>query len=480
MGPPFTVADAVGLVRKSQLLDTDACRRVADRAATGDLRGLTPAALFDRLALDGLITPFQARQLAAGRWRGLVLRNYKLLARLGAGGTGQVYLAEHLALGRRVALKVLAMELADNPAARARLVREARAAAVLDHPNIVRVYDIDADATPPYLVMEYVDGVSLQAAVAVAGTFRAEAAALVARQVATGLQHAWENGLVHRDVKPANLLLDRRGTAYVLDLGIVRMHSDDEQTAAADGNQILGTIDYLAPEQARDSSTVDGRADVYGLGATLYFLLAGHPPFAIGSPSERLLRKQTDDPPPIHLLRPDVPPGLSAVVAAMLARRPENRIPSAAAVASALAPFARPAADFPEDIFAAVSRYRGRQRDAAEPSGSVDCTRTTVAHTRFPSPPAGTVVAPVSDIDHPPSTKRLSAPLPVPKAATASHADTPTPLRANHALPKRARTRHRPKRRPDPRRTGNAALFAALAAALLAALLLVTVLIVFY
>jgi serine/threonine protein kinase len=131
--------------------------------------------------------------------------------------------------------------------------------------------------------------------VATAGTFRAEAAVLIARQVADGLQHAWEHGLVHRDVKPANLLLDRRGGIRILDLGVVRTELDIALTPRHGlGRTLLGTLDYLAPEQAADSSAVDCRADVYGLGATLYFLLAGHPPFADGSPAARLAQQRAE------------------------------------------------------------------------------------------------------------------------------------------------------------------------------------------
>lgn len=402
MGKPRTLTDAVGLVRRSRLLADDAVGRVDARAQTGDLRGLTPDALFARLAGDGTLTPFQARQLAAGRWRGLVLRNYRLLARLGAGGMGQVFLGEHVALGRRVAVKVLAADLTHHPTARARLVREARAAAALDHPNIVRVFDVDADAAPPFLVMEYVDGISLQAAVAVAGTFGAAAAALVARQVAAGLQHAWENGLVHRDVKPANLLLDRAGGVRILDLGVVRADFDGGLTSCGDGGlrQILGTVDYLAPEQAEDSSAVDCRADVYGLGATLYFLLAGQPPFADVPPAARLHRKQVTEPEPIHRLRPDVPAALSAVIAAMTARRPQDRPPTPAAVADALAPFAVPAAGFPDDVFAAA----GEQR---KPGGSSPRFSRPVVRSVAPaSPTVSIATATPPPVLHPPARPR--------------------------------------------------------------------------
>jgi len=412
MAKPRTLTDAVGVLRRSRLLDDPAIGGVAARAESGDLAGLTPASLFDRLAADGTLTSFQSRQLAAGRWRGLVLRQYHLLDRLGSGGSGRVFLGEHVGLGRKVAVKVLTPDAADDPTARGRLVREARAAAALDHPNIVRVFDLDAEANPPYLVLEYVDGISLQAAVAVAGTFRAEAATLVARQVALGLQHAWERGLVHRDVKPANLLVDRTGRVRILDLGIVRGDFDDGLTVAG-GREILGTVDYLAPEQAVDSSAVDCRADVYGLGATLYFLLAGHPPFADVPPAARLRRKQEADPEPIRRLRPDVPAALSDVIAAMTARHPRHRPRTPAAAARALAPFAVPIDGFPDDLFAAARTHRAGTGTApaiaavTPPSGVANRSSVLPGLPDIP-PPAPTVRFAVM-------TPRVSPPVPRPK-----------------------------------------------------------------
>ena len=189
---------------------------------------------------------------------------------------GQVYLAEHARMRRLVALKVLPVFSSDDHVARERFFREARAAGTLDHPNIVRVFDLCQEGKLLYLVMEYVEGVSLQAVVGRYGPMPVEAACHYARQVAFGLQHAHELGFVHRDIKPANLLVDRLGVAKILDLGLVRSEADREAglTKQLD-NRILGTADYVAPEQAMDSSEVDIRADIYSLGATLYFLLAG-------------------------------------------------------------------------------------------------------------------------------------------------------------------------------------------------------------
>jgi serine/threonine-protein kinase len=340
--PPATLPAAAELVRRSGLVPD----RELDRVLAGRPAG--PTGLLAALTAAGLLTPFQAGQLAAGRCRGFLLgTNYRILDRLGAGGAGAVYLAEHTVLRRRVAVKVLAAT--DDPLARERVIREARAAARLDHPNVVHVIDVDPDARPPYLVMEHVDGVTLQAAVAVAGPLRPETAAFCGVQVLGGLQRAHELGLVHRDVKPANVAVDRAGTVKLLDLGLVR--TGDALTVLSGTRPVLGTVDYLAPEQARDSSAVDTRADVYGLGGTVFYLLAGRPPFPDGSPGRKLLAKQTADPPPVHTLRPEVPAGLSAVIARMLARDPADRHQTPAAAADALAPFAAPEAGFPARLF---------------------------------------------------------------------------------------------------------------------------------
>jgi serine/threonine protein kinase len=251
-----------------------------------------------------------------------------------------------------VALKVMTAGCRADAATRERFVREARAAAALDHPNVVRVLDVDAAHSPPYLVMEHVDGVSLQAAVARYGTFAAGEAAAVGVQIAWGLRHAAAVGLVHRDIKPANVLVDRKGGVKVLDLGIARFE-DDPSSGQIGMPTVLGTLDYIAPEQMMDSSNVDVRADLYALGSTLYFLLAGHPPFPDDDMARKAIRKQTIDPAPLAVLRHDVPDGLAAVVHKLLARAPAGRYQTPAEVADALAPWAEPAADFPDRLFRA-------------------------------------------------------------------------------------------------------------------------------
>ncbi len=350
MAAPAACLDAVAdLVRKSRLVPDDRLDEALAVFPPAD----DGAELLRRLTAAGLLTGFQAQQLARGKWRGFLLGNhYRLLEPLGKGGMGTVYLAEHTAMRRKVAVKVLAADLASDPVALKRFTREARAAARLDHPNIVHTIDIDPDAQPPFLVMEYVNGVTLQAAVADHGTFAPETAAFCGVQALAGLQKAHEMGLVHRDIKPANIVVDRKGVVKVLDLGIVRTQANDGLTMApGQGKIILGTADYLAPEQALDSSKVDTRADIYSLGSTLYFLLAGHPPYPAGTAARKLVAKQLQDPPPVHTLRPDVSEGLSAVIARLLARKPDDRYATPAAAAAALTPFAAPEHGFPGRLF---------------------------------------------------------------------------------------------------------------------------------
>src|SRR5262249_52572202 len=190
----------------------------------------------------------------------------------------------HVLLRRLVALKVLPLYQTHNSTMVERFYREARAIASLNHPNIVRAHDLDRDHKRHYLVMEYVHGPSLQDLVGTHGPLEPDRAANYLAQAALGLQHAHAHGWVHRDIKPANLLLDRQGVLKVLDLGLARLLNDhrDLLTKEHDNNGILGTIDYLSPEQALNTHDVDIRSDIYSLGATFYFVLTGQPPFAGG------------------------------------------------------------------------------------------------------------------------------------------------------------------------------------------------------
>lgn len=290
------------------------------------------------------LTRWQADQLLRGKHRGFFLGSYRILSLLGEGGMGTVYLAEHQMMHRRCAIKVLPSKyLKEDQSIVDRFYREAQAVAALDHPNIVRAYDVNKtklDETEiHYLVMEFVGGEDLQRLVERHGVLEYRQAADYTRQAAEGLDHAHEKGFVHRDIKPANLLVDTEGVVKILDLGLAKYFGEDRDATLTDphGSNVLGTADYLAPEQAINSHTVDARADLYALGQTCYYLLTGRPPFPDGTVAARLLAHQTKKPEPISSSRPDMPPDLTAIIDKMTAKKPEVRYQSAKEVAEALA-----------------------------------------------------------------------------------------------------------------------------------------------
>jgi len=346
MPPPTTVADLLDRVRRSGIVPGEQFESFLTELHTLPQPPATPAEVLNRFVEAGLITGFQADRLAAGKYKGFQLGRYLILDQLGTGGMGQVYLAEHLNMRRLVALKVLPPLSFDDPIARERFFREARATGSLDHPNIVRVFDLCQEGKILYLVMEYVEGICLQTLVGQHGPLEIATACHYAQQVAFGLQHAHELGFVHRDIKPANLLVDRAGIVKILDLGLVRSESDAQSglTRRLDNKLILGTADYVAPEQAMDSSSVDIRADIYSLGATLYFLLTGRTLFPEGRATQKLIWQQIRQPLPLEVVRPEIPPELATVVHRMLEKKPANRFSTPAEVAAALAPFV------PEDV----------------------------------------------------------------------------------------------------------------------------------
>jgi len=270
------------------------------------------------------------------------LGQYELLEELGAGAMGQVFKARHRLMERVVAVKILHPHCLRRPQVAPRFVREIRALARLDHPNIVRALDADQAGTIHFLVMEYVEGTTLDKVVEQAGPLPVTEACDAVCQAALGLQHAFEHGLIHRDVKPANLIRTPAGQVKVLDLGLALFH--EGQGAAARptmAGQVLGTLEYMAPEQWEDTRAVDIRADIYSLGCTLYHLLAGRPPFSTPAASVRQIMKAHAEAavPPIREQRPDVPEGLAAILARMLAKDPRERYATPAEVAAALRPF---------------------------------------------------------------------------------------------------------------------------------------------
>lgn len=341
MPVPGTQQELLQLVTKSGLLAADRLdefvrtHRESLPADPGDLAQL--------LVTEGLLTNFQAGQLIQGKWRGFMIGKYKVLERLGHGGMGQVYLCEHARMRRRVAVKVLPTDHAEDPANLERFFREARAAASLDHPNIVRAFDLDQDGKVHFLVMEFVNGPSLFDLVKKNGPMEMSRACHYVREAAVALQHAHEAGLIHRDIKPSNIMVDRSGAVKLLDLGLARFYADnvDTITQRYDANNVLGTADYVAPEQTRDSHAVDTRADIYALGCTFYYLLAARPPFPEGTPTQKLIWHQSRTPRRLPTIRPDLPSGVVAIVETMMAKRPDQRFQTPGELVQALEPWTR-------------------------------------------------------------------------------------------------------------------------------------------
>jgi serine/threonine protein kinase len=272
------------------------------------------------------------------------LGEYELLECLGAGAMGEVWKARHQRLARLVALKVLKPLSGDAEDARARFVREMRVAGSIDHPNLVDTRDAGEHGGVVYIVMKLIPGKDLARVVAESGRLPVAEACEIARQVATGLGHLAERGLVHRDIKPGNIMLTPEGQVKILDLGLARWWSENADGAGEDltaEGQMLGTPDYLAPEQLNLGAPVDIRADLYGLGGTLFFLLTGRAPFAHHKKvSSKLHAARQEQPPEVRTLRPEVPPALAELVAQLLAKRPADRPQTPKEVAAALGPFA--------------------------------------------------------------------------------------------------------------------------------------------
>lgn len=336
--PKVTADNLVDLLGRSGLVDKPQLAEALaefERAGGEKSSGGDPLAKF--LIERGVITRWQAEKLLEGRHKGFFLRKYKLLDHLGTGGMSSVYLAEHVDMHRRVAIKVLPQSKVSDPAYLTRFYNEARAAGSLSHPNIVQTYDIDSDRLTHYIVMEFVPGHNLQELVKREGVLGYRQAADYIAQAAVALAYAHESGLVHRDVKPANLLVDEKNVVKLLDLGLAffNVEGQGSLTLASEDN-VLGTADYLPPEQAANSHDVDGRADIYSLGCTLYFLLTGHPPFDEGNIGQRIHAHLTQEPPSIFKARPTAPRELVDICARMMAKKPEDRYQSMAAVADAL------------------------------------------------------------------------------------------------------------------------------------------------
>ncbi|MDZ4818157.1 MAG: serine/threonine-protein kinase [Planctomycetota bacterium] len=302
-------------------------------------------ALAAHLIATNKLSVYQTRQLLAGHSK-LTLGPYRIVDSIGQGGMGQVFRAVHTVLGRSVAIKVLPREKS-TPESIANFMREIRAQAQFDHPNLVRAVDAGHDGNVYFLVVEYVPGADLRRYVRDRGPLGMGEAATIISQAAEGLKHAHEQGLIHRDVKPANLLVTPAGHTKVSDLGLSGWLKDAAQDSRS--NKIVGTADYLAPEQIMDPSSVGPVSDIYSLGCTLYYAVTGKVPFPGGGPREKAFRHCSDTPLHPRVLNPSLSEAFVDVMASLLEKNPALRCPTAADVILRLAPWAGESVSSPLD-----------------------------------------------------------------------------------------------------------------------------------
>jgi serine/threonine protein kinase/WD40 repeat protein len=332
---PATLLDSL---RTHQLLLPEQLDQL--RAELGT-QPVEPAIVAQTLLQRGWLTAFQVQQLVTGQISSLLFGPFVLLDVLGEGGMGRVYKARKWRIGRLCALKVIKPDHRMKATVARRFQREMRAVAALTHPNIALAFDAGQEHEQFYLEMEYVDGVDLHHTVRERGPLPVGEVWVYAYQTALALQHAHERGLIHRDIKPSNLLRLRSGyTIKLLDMGLARFRpgafGSDSSTSFTQVGGPIGTPDFMSPEQVQDASKADIRSDLYSLGCTLFFLLAGRAPFVNGTPMERMMAHCLEAPPAIETLRPDIPAGLANVLRRLLAKLPEERYADPLALLAAL------------------------------------------------------------------------------------------------------------------------------------------------
>lgn len=363
MNAPRTSDEFISLLEKSKLALPGKIIDITNRYHLRDKSN--PKEVAARFVKEGLITKFQAERLLKGSIRGLIIDDYRVVEILGFGGMGMVYVAEEQDTGWQVALKVLSDKFRGNDATMSRFQLEAEAGMKLNHSNIVHTRAIhkteDIYGPIHYVVMDLVKGVSLLEQLLLKGALPWQQACDVIMQAAAGLQHAHDMGMIHRDVKPENLLIRSNGTVKVLDFGLAMIDDSDEEFTMAmiHGQDCLGTADYVAPEQTINSYNIDARADIYSLGCTLYAALTAKLPYPAKTNAEKIAGHRTKQPRLIREIVPDVPEKIERITRKMMAKRPENRFSSANEVINYLKPFAE-RSDVKFD-FPSILRWRAKQ-----------------------------------------------------------------------------------------------------------------------
>jgi serine/threonine protein kinase len=416
----FSVENVCGLLIGSKLLAADEVKSIYQRwqAEAGDAAG--DLAHFTRwLVSRQYVTEYQAALVAKGYNDGFFIQNYKILERLGKGRSAGVYKAVHQ-LGQIVAIKVLPPSQAKDSRKLARFQREARLAVRLKHPHVVRSFQIGDYKDLHYLVMEYLEGETLDAVLERRRQLPASEAVRLMHQALGGLQHIHEQGLVHRDLKPANLMLTPapprneptttlHSTLKILDIGLGRVPSErgNGDQGLTDEGVLLGTPDYLAPEQARDPRHTDIRADIYSLGCVFYQMLTGQTPFPDTNVLSQMVRHATETPKPLRELAPGAPDGLQQVVSSMLAKDQVQRFATPDAAARALQPFLGGATPVkpPEDGPHLKKYLTWLEKNASPKEQPTRATDPVVAPPVKPAPAPTTAAIPVAPPPPPPSPK---------------------------------------------------------------------------
>ncbi|MEK6236771.1 MAG: serine/threonine protein kinase [Planctomycetales bacterium] len=327
-----TIADYAKTIERSRLVSRENLQRaLMEFGAENPSPPADEFQAFVRFLIDSKrLTRWQAKRLLKGKHHGFFLGKYQLLSRLTSDEQNVVYLAEHTLMRRQVAIKMLSPRRLKDSSQLELFLQESQVIASLDHPNIIQAFNIDHEGDLYYMVLEYVPGKNLERMVQDQGPLHVDTAVDFAQQIAEGLDHAHGRDVVHRDVKPANLLLDESGTVKILDLGLAGLSGSSSESARRERGQLHGAADYLAPEQAVGDAKADERSDLYGLGCTLCFLLTGEPPFASDNVMDTLRKHREASPPDLTALRDEVPEDLSAIVHRLMAKDPDDRYQTAA------------------------------------------------------------------------------------------------------------------------------------------------------